>query len=313
MTSHGAHGAPYLNTILLMPWLQLSVEVNGNKADAVTEVFESAGALSVTLLDAADEALLEPAPREQPLWGELRVVALFPSDSDVEAIRDDLRGALQKPDIELQAEQLEDRDWSTTWRDDFHAMRFGERLWVCPSGESPPDPDAVVVQLDPGMAFGTGTHATTGLCLEWLDAHPPVGQTVIDYGCGSGILAIAAARLGARRVQAVDIDPQALIATRDNAGRNAVEQGIEVMLPDALDSGPVDLVIANILANPLIELSETLNSLVKPGGRIVMTGILAEQADGVMAAYRGWFDFEAPVRREEWVLLEGVKKVKSET
>ena len=291
-----------------MTWLQLSIELNRDQADAVTEVFESAGALSVTLLDAADEALLEPAPGEQPLWGELRVVALFSADSDVETIRDDLRGALRYPDIDLHTEQLEDRDWSTTWRDDFHAMRFGERLWVCPSGESPPDPAAVVVQLDPGLAFGTGTHATTGMCLEWLDGHPPQDQSVIDYGCGSGILAIAAARLGAHRVQAVDIDPQALIATRDNAGRNGIEQGIEVMLPEALDPEPVDLVVANILANPLIELSGTLNTLVKPGGRMVMTGILAVQADGVMAAYREWFDFEAPVQREEWVLLEGVKK-----
>ncbi len=291
-----------------MPWLQLSVEVKRDQADAVTEVFESARALSVTLQDSADEALLEPAPGEQPLWGRLRVVALFPSDYDAEELHGSLREALHSQEIELQAERLEDRDWSTTWRDDFHAMRFGQRLWVCPSGESPPDPDAVVVQLDPGLAFGTGTHATTGLCLEWLDAHPPANQSVIDYGCGSGILAIAAAKLGAHVVQAIDIDPQALIATRDNAARNAVAQVLEVMLPEELDTGPVDLVIANILANPLIELAETLNSLVKPGGRIVMTGILAEQADGVMAAYRGWFDFEALVKREEWVLLEGGKK-----
>jgi ribosomal protein L11 methyltransferase len=290
-----------------MPWQQLSLEMNSDQADAVTEVFESAGALSVTLVDAADEPLLEPTPGEQPLWGRLRVVALFPSGCDAEAIQDRLRIALKNPEIELQTERLEDRDWSTTWRDDFHAMRFGQRLWVCPSGELPPDPDAVVVQLDPGLAFGTGTHVTTGLCLEWLDAHPPANQSVIDYGCGSGILAIAAARLGASRVQAVDIDPQALTATRDNAARNAVEQCIEVMLPEALATGPVDQVMANILANPLIELAETLNSLVKPGGHIVMTGILAEQAEGVMAAYREWFDFEVPVQREEWVLLEGLK------
>ena len=291
-----------------MPWLQLSLEVNRDQADNVSEVFESAGALSVTLVDAADEALLEPAPGEQPLWGRLRVVALFPSGCDADAIQDGLRVALKIPDIQLQADRLEDRDWSTTWRDDFHAMRFGARLWVCPSGESPPDDDAVVVQLDPGMAFGTGTHATTGLCLEWLDSYPIKDQEVIDYGCGSGILAIAAAKLGAGRVLAVDIDPQALTATRDNATRNGIAGSIEVMLPDALDSGPVDVVMANILANPLIELAESLNALVKPGGRIVMTGVLAEQAEGVMAAYREWFDFEAPMQREEWVLLEGVKR-----
>jgi ribosomal protein L11 methyltransferase len=295
-----------------MPWLQLSLDVRRDQVDAVSEAFESAGALSVTLVDAADEPLLEPAPGEQPLWGSLRVIALFPANYDDTSIKGNLQAVLQSRDINLQTEQLEDRDWSTTWREDFHAMRFGERLWVCPGGESPPDPDAIIVQLDPGMAFGTGTHVTTGLCLEWLDAHPPLNQSVIDYGCGSGILAIAVAKLGAMRVIAVDIDPQALTATLDNAARNAVDQLIEVVLPKELDSEPVDLVMANILANPLIELSGTMNSLVKPGGHIVMTGILSEQAEDVMAAYREWFDFGVPLQREEWVLLQGLRTVKGE-
>ncbi len=291
-----------------MHWLQLSLEVTRDQAGLVTEVFESAGALSVTLLDAANQPLLEPAPGEQPLWGRLRAVALLHSGCDTEAIRDGLRDALQVPEIELLTEHLEDRDWSTIWRDDFHSKCFGTRLWVCPTNESPPDPDGVVVQMDPGMAFGTGTHATTGLCLEWLDANVPAGEKVIDYGCGSGILAIAACKLGASKVYAVDIDPQALIATRDNAARNAVEQCIEVMLPDALDTRPVDVVMANILANPLIQLAGMLTGYLRVQGSIILTGILEAQGREVMAAYQQWIDFKAPVHRDEWLLLEGVKR-----
>ncbi len=187
-------------------------------------------------------------------------------------------------------------------------MQFGQRLWVCPLGESPPDPEACVVQMDPGLAFGTGTHVTTGLCLEWLDAHAPAGQRVIDYGCGSGILGIAACKLGADRVYAVDIDPQALQSTRDNAFRNAVADCLEVRLPDELATDPVDLVMANILANPLIELAGPLAARVRGGGRLIMTGILREQGAAVTEAYDDRFDFRPPVTRDEWVLLEGVKQ-----
>jgi ribosomal protein L11 methyltransferase len=186
-------------------------------------------------------------------------------------------------------------------------MQFGECLWVCPVGELPPDPDAIVVHMDPGMAFGTGTHATTAMCLRWLDAHPPVNQSVIDYGCGSGILAMAAYKLGAVNVTAVDIDPQALQATRENARRN--DCAIDVLPPEKLGKRSVDLVVANILANPLIELAEDMARRVHAGGRLVLTGILAEQAEAVMAAYVGWFVFVAPVCREEWVLLEGVRQL----
>ena len=177
---------------------------------------------------------------------------------------------------------------------------------MCPVGELPPDPDAIVVHMDPGMAFGTGTHATTAMCLRWLDAHPPVNQLAIDYGCGSGILAIAAHKLGAANVTAVDIDPQALQATRENAHRNDCD--IEVYHPEALGRRSADLVLANILANPLIELAADLSLRVHAGGRLVLTGILAEQAEAVMAAYRGMFDFEGVLDDEEWVLLDGVRK-----
>jgi ribosomal protein L11 methyltransferase len=288
-----------------MGWLQISVEVAGDQVDEVSEAFNTLGALSVTVLDAGDEPLLEPAPGETPLWSNARVIALFDATQDSAELKLQLQAVLDAPVPDLLVESLADRDWSNTWRDTFGAMQFGRRLWVCPVGESPSDPEAIVVHMDPGMAFGTGTHATTALCLEWLDAHPPVGRSVIDYGCGSGILAVAAHKLGAANVTAVDIDPQALQATRENARRNGCD--VEVFHPEALGQGSVDLVVANILANPLIELATDLSLRVHTGGQLVMTGILAEQAKAVMAAYRDWFVFAAPVYREEWVLLEGLK------
>ena len=293
-----------------MPWLQISVEVTGDLADVAAEVFADAGALSATYLDAADEPILEPGLGEHPVWPATRVVALFTDDCDsndiTRSLREALRGAMGEPVIE----SLQDRDWSSTWRETFHAMRFGRRLWVVPTGEEAPAVDAVTVHLDPGLAFGTGTHITTALCLEWLDTHPPLGREVIDYGCGSGILAVAAGKLGARHVRAVDIDPQALLATRENARRNGMEQNVASMLPDALDARPAGLVIANILANPLIELADTLASHVSRDGQVVLSGILAEQAADVMTVYQHWFDFRDPIEREGWVLLEGVRNVR---
>ena len=292
-----------------MAWLQFSVEVPGNQVEVVSEAFNSIGALSVTVLDAGDEPLLEPAPGETPLWLKTRVVALFEDGEDAAGVQRQLKAAISEALPDILVERLEDRDWSSTWRESFGQMCFGKRLWVCPVGESPPDIEAIVVHLDPGLAFGTGTHATTALCLEWLDAHPPVDQQVIDYGCGSGILAIAACKLGAQQALAVDIDPQALQATAENAARNGINTGLKVLLPAKLDTGPVDLIIANILARPLIELSAELANRVTGGGSIILTGILAEQADAVMLAYAACFDFAMPVARDDWVLLEGVRTV----
>ena len=291
-----------------MPWLQLSFDIDGDDVERLTEFFNAAGALSVTTLDAGDESLLEPAPGETPLWRRVRVSALFAADTDIAQLQASLASAFPDLAQEISTERIEDRDWSETWRDSFSTMRFGERLWIVPSGEACPDPEAVVIHLDPGLAFGTGTHATTALCLEWLDANAPAGKTVIDYGCGSGILAIAAHKLGAASVQAVDIDPQALQATRENAVRNGIDTGLGVSLPSALAGTPVDLVVANILANPLIELANELCALLVSGGQIVMTGILAEQAGEVMSAYREAIDFADPVERDEWVLLSGRKR-----
>ena len=289
-----------------MGWLQIAVDVSGDQVDEVSEAFTVMGALSVTVLDAGDEPLLEPAPGETPLWSNTRVIALFDAAQDAAEIKQQLQDVLKTPVPDLLVEPLADRDWSNTWRDTFGAMQFGKRLWVCPVGESPPDPEAIVVHLDPGMAFGTGTHATTAFCLQWLDAHPPTNKSVIDYGCGSGILAIAVHKLGAANVVAVDIDPQALQATRENARRNDFD--IEVLYPDRLGQCSADLVLANILANPLIELAADLSRRVHSGGRLVMTGILAEQAEAVMAAYVDGFVFAEPVYREEWVLLEGTRQ-----
>lgn len=291
-----------------MTWLQLSVLTGRSNADTFSDALESLGAVSVTLQDAADEALLEPSPGEHPVWQSVNITAIFPSDAEPDRLRNAVRDALGDPDSDIAIERLEDQDWSETWRRDFHAMQFGTRLWVCPTHELPSDPDAVVVDMDPGLAFGTGTHATTAMCLEWLDAHAPAGLQVIDYGCGSGILAIAACKLGAGEVTGVDIDPQAILSTHENAKRNGVQDALHAVLPGDPGLRDADLVLANILANPLIELATTLNALARPGGRIVMTGILGEQAEDVMAAYREWFVFDEPVRREGWVLLVGHKR-----
>jgi ribosomal protein L11 methyltransferase len=291
-----------------MSWLQITVEVGDEVAERVSDCFHELGALSVTSTDAGDEPLLEPPPGATPLWSRVRVTALMPADTDVSQMRAALEAQIPGVTRHLSSEPLADQDWSNTWRESFGAMRFGQRLWVVPSGESVEQADAVVVHLDPGLAFGTGTHATTAMCLEWLDAHAPQGKTVIDYGCGSGILAIAAHKLGAASVQAVDIDPQALQATRENAVRNGIDTGLSVELPTALAGTPVDLVVANILANPLIELSDALCALLVSDGQIVMTGILAEQAGEVMSAYRAAIDFADPVERDEWVLLSGRKR-----
>ena len=289
-----------------MVWLQVSVEVTSDRADAVAEAFTAIGALSVTVQDAGDEPLLEPAPGEMPLWSRNCLVALFDEGETPAAVRQRLKTILPDPLPDFHVESLADRDWSNTWRETFGVMRFGERLWVCPVGESPPEPGAIVVHMDPGMAFGTGTHTTTAMCLHWLGAHPPVNQSVIDYGCGSGILAITAHKLGATKVTSVDIDPQALQATRENARRNAC--GLEVLYPDELADHSADLVLANILANPLIELAPDMAQRVHAGGQLIMTGILAEQAEAVMAAYADRFVFAEPMYREEWVLLEGTRQ-----
>ncbi|MCB1802613.1 MAG: 50S ribosomal protein L11 methyltransferase [Gammaproteobacteria bacterium] len=292
-----------------MPWLQFNLTVDKSRAPLIELLFENLGAVAVTLGDAGDEPMLEPGPGETPLWQATRVTGLFEGSSDADALRDALNRALAT-DVSrnLVVETVADRDWERAWLDRFQPMRFGEHLWIRPSGHEVHADDAVIIDLDPGLAFGTGTHQTTALCLEWLDRHPPRDRSVIDFGSGSGILAIAALKLGARRAIAVDHDPQAVIASRDNAERNGVSERIAVLHSDEFDGEAADLVIANILANILLELAPLIGRLVRPGGELVMSGILVDQADDVIAAYADRFDFEPRSLRDDWVLLHARRR-----
>ena len=292
-----------------MSWLQVSIDVAESQAPLLELVLERLGALSVTLADAGDQPLLEPAPGEEKIWQHTRVTGLFEGATDIDRLRADLNLALHR-DItrNLQIETLEERVWERVWLEHFKPMRFGRHLWICPAGQRPPVADAVIVELDPGLAFGTGTHPTTALCLEWLEGQDLNGKALIDYGCGSGILAIAALRLGAALAVAVDHDPQALQATRANAEKNQVLERLTTYLPDAAPKRTYDLLVANILAGPLIELAPRLCRLLEPGGQFALSGILEEQTDGVEAAYAPFADLEPKRQREEWVLLQGRKK-----
>jgi ribosomal protein L11 methyltransferase len=291
-------------------WHQLMVTVDEDLAEGVSEALMDAGALSVSFLDAGDQALFEPPLGTTPVWAQTRVVGLFEEGSDLAAVRSALGrrfGAERLRD--WSEEKLADQAWERAWLEHFRPLRFGGRLWICPTGFTVEEPEAVVMLLDPGLAFGTGTHPTTALCLEWLDAADLHGASVVDYGCGSGILGIAAALLGASRVHAVDIDPQALAATAENAGKNRIGDRIEVSLPEDLADFESDVVMANILANPLMELAGELRSRLRPGGRIVLSGILAEQADAVACVYaRKGFELEPAVLSEGWVRLAGVRR-----
>ncbi len=288
-----------------MPFLQVTLEVGDADQAAAEEACFAAGALSVTLADGADEPVLEPAPGTTPLWRQVRLSALFPAGADAGVLTAVLASALGLPAARITHEVLADRAWEREWLKDFRPMRFGRRLWICPGGQQAPDPGAAVLELDPGLAFGTGTHPTTALCLEWLDATPPAGGTVLDYGCGSGVLALAALRLGAAAACAVDIDPQALLATRENALRNDLQSRLQVVHAEALGTGEWDVVLANILAGPLVELAPALARRVRAEGTIVLAGMLEEQGEGVAQAYRPWFHMRMFAKRDGWTVLEG--------
>ena len=292
-----------------MPWLQLELEATPDSAEQLAELLQTAGAGAVTLQDAADQPLFEPPLGTTPLWQATRVVGLFEADSDIPAVLTYLQQQLEpEPLPPWHLNPLEDRDWVRAWMENFQPMRFGERLWICPSGYTPPEPEAVNILLDPGLAFGTGTHPTTAMCLSWLDAHPPRDLAVIDYGCGSGVLAVAACKLGARHVAGVDTDPQALLATYDNAQKNQVSDCIEANLPADFHSQPVALLLANILAGPLLSLAPRFSELVEPTGHIVLSGILAEQVEMVMQHYRTHFDIHVFAQQEDWVCLAGQRR-----
>jgi len=290
-----------------MAWIQFIFNSTPDAADQLSEVLSECGASAVTFQDNTDQPIYEPEIGTTPLWAATNVIALFDAETNTDLIIQLLSGMLAPKTVpNYRIEAVEDKDWVREWMDNFHPMSFGDKLWICPSWHTPPQKDAVNILLDPGLAFGTGTHPTTALCLNWLDQADVKDKVVIDYGCGSGILAIAAALLGAKKVIAVDTDPQALEATQANAERNGVT--IDTYLPDDCPDEACDLLLANILAGPLQSLSERLASLTKVDAPIVLSGILDSQVEDVSQSYQPWFDMHAPVFKDEWTRLVGHKQ-----
>jgi len=297
-----------------MPWLTLTVDTDAEHAEALSEALLKLGALSVDLLDAdagtPDEQAIFGEPGEPPpgVWQHNRVSALFDDDQDVPAILHKAASSIGLEQLpEHRIETLADHDWVRLTQSQFDPIRISARLWIVPTWHTPSDPDAINIVLDPGLAFGTGSHPTTRLCLRWLDDNLQGGESVLDYGCGSGILAIAALKLGAARAVGVDVDSQAVTASRDNAAANRVEN-VRFYQPNDAPQGSYDLVVANILTNPLRMLAPLLANATRQGGQIVLSGILEEQAQDVMNIYRQWFDLNAPIFEEGWSCLSGRKR-----
>ena len=295
-----------------MSWIQISITTTQSNAAQIEDALLALGAASVTLKDAENQPILEPAPGETPLWANAIVTGMFDDSTNSISLTDAL-SEIVGDDSAIRVEILEDQDWTRAWMDHYHAMQFGKRLWVCPWHKDPPEPTAVNLRLDPGLAFGTGTHPTTALCLRWLDANIASQSSLLDFGCGSGILAIAALLLGVKHADGVDIDEQALYASRENASANTVEDRLELYLPTEFNQrsasqNSYEIVIANILSGPLVELAPRLADCVKPGGDIVLSGILREQAETVSHAYSHYFDMDAAVYEEDWVMLHGCRQ-----
>ena len=291
-----------------MPQIALTLNLDGMDAERVEEACFEFGAHAVSYTDQRDDAILEPAPGEFRLWPHSRLQALFPFDCKPQEIVAGLAHVLRVEPDQIQVETLADRVWEREWLRDFHPMCFGRRLCVAPHHSHVHTQGAVVVRLDPGLALGTGTHATTAMCLAWLDENTGEGQVAIDYGCGSGVLAVAAVKLGARAAYAFDIDPQALTATRDNAAANQVAEQVHVVDSDEALPRGVDILLANILCGPLCDLAPRFASLTKPGGKIVLAGLLATQADEVTRAHAPWFDITTFATRDGWTALAGRRK-----
>ncbi len=288
-----------------MPFHQLVLEVPGAELDRAEDACNRLGAIALSLADAGDEPLLEPMPGETPIWKSLELRAIFSVSIDPKIAAATLEAVLGLPPGAIGIEYVEDRAWEREWLKDFRPMCFGGRLWVCPAGLRPDQTDAVVLEIDPGLAFGTGTHATTALCLEWLDRRISGGERVLDYGCGSGILGLAALKLGAAAATAFDIDPQALHATRENALKNGLSAQVVVADRSGGIDGLFDVVLANILAGPLTENAPRLAKLSRSGGSLLLAGLLAQQAAEVAQAYGPWFDIGPVAEREGWTLLAG--------
>jgi len=270
---------------------------------AAESVCLALGATAVTFADARDDPVLEPLPGEMRLWPATRLTALFLEAPEPDSVAAALATALDLPPARISAAALPERVWEREWLKDFHAMRFGERLWICPRHEQVTDANAVIVTLDPGLAFGTGTHPSTALCLEALDRHPPRGERVIDYGCGSGVLALAAAKLGAAEVHCFDIDPQALTATRENALANGVAACVHVYSQAAQLPQEAGVLLANILSGPLCTLAPAFAALLRPRGVAILAGLMSHEVPDVTAAYAACFDVEGCAERGDWACL----------
>jgi len=292
-----------------MAWHQISVITQENLAPQLADYFSDLGAVSVTYMDAEDEPVYEPAIGETKIWSNTQVIALYELDADPELIKAQVYQQFNHDDLhDWVYEAIADQEWERAWMEYYKPMKFADRLWVCPTDQEQHESGTVCLTLDPGLAFGTGTHPTTALCLEWLASHELSDKLVIDYGCGSGILAVAAVLLGAKVAHAVDIDPQAITATISNALKNKVEDKIKTYLPEQFTPFQADIVLANILAKPLIDMAEQICALVVSGGHLVLSGILHEQAESVIIAYQHHIIFSPLVQQEDWIRLEGIKR-----
>ncbi|XQW84736.1 50S ribosomal protein L11 methyltransferase [Thalassotalea piscium] len=293
-----------------MPWIQLRISANEENAEKYSDWLMACGSQAVTFIDAKDTPIYEPLPGDEVIyWQNTVVMGLYDANHDMDKVIAYLQSIHpDKEAMRYKLEQLEDKDWEREWMDNFHPMKFGERLWICPSWRDVPDPEAVNVMLDPGLAFGTGTHPTTALCLTWLDGLDLKGKTVVDFGCGSGILSLAALKLGAEKVIGIDIDPQALQASKENAKRNGVEDRLALFLPADQPDIKADVVVANILAGPLRELAPVIIQFVGDKGLLALSGVLENQAPELQEQYGQWCDMDEIAVQEEWVRLSGTRK-----
>lgn len=296
-----------------MSFCQLSFEASKLEAEFYADLLADLGALAVSLEDAQDTPIFEPLPGTTPLWNKTKVIGLYEAEIDIEQLKQTLKLALNETSFKtLKFETLPDENWVLKSRDHFKPLQFGNNLWICPSWCELPEQakDSVKIWLDPGLAFGTGSHPTTGLCLEYLASHPPLKKQVMDYGCGSGILAIAAIKLGATQVLAIDHDPQALLSTRENAGLNMIsEDQLLLSLPEEIQPEiKVDLLLANILLEPLLQLAATFNLCLSPKGKLVLSGILEDQTTLLISTYEPWFEGFEVEQRGEWIRVTCQKK-----
>lgn len=291
-----------------MAWIQINTTVEEKLAEALSDAFMDANAASVTFLDAQDQPIYEPEIGTTPIWSQTKVMALFDAETDSHAVIDFILQTLPETQAnQFKIEALEDKDWVRAWMDQFQPMKFGTNLWIIPSWCEAADPGAVNLMLDPGLAFGTGTHPTTSMCLTWLDQHPPENINVIDYGCGSGVLALAAKKLGAKQVKGTDIDPQAILASNQNAQQN--QANITFDLVENFSSEPVELLIANILAGPLKELLPEFDRLLQSQGTLILSGLLTTQAKELIDFYHGaGFNLIEQNDLDDWSQLTLIKQ-----